>query len=209
MPNFPSVPLAPGVPAIPRDPLAVAAAISLLTVDAVINQFLSNQTLWGIFQGGSAGTIPLVIADNVTSMEFKQDWTLSTYPVEQGGFQSYDKVSLAYEVRLRFTTGGSLADRTAFLKSIEAIAGTLDLYDVVTPEKVYPSVNIMRYDYDRKAFKGLGLFAIDVWLMEIRVTAETQFQNTQAANSASPQNVGQVQPVAPSDRISSAFSAFH
>jgi hypothetical protein len=205
MPVFPNVPLAPGVPAIPRDPLAVAAGISLLTVDAVINQFLSNQTTWGIFLNG----VPVVQADNITSMEFKQDWTLSTYPVEQGGFQSYDKVSLAYEVRLRFTTGGSISHRANFLESIQAVADTLTLYDVVTPEEIYTSVNIMRYDYDRKAFKGLGLFAIDVWLMQIRVTAVTQFQSVQAAPSASPQNVGQVQPETTNAQVQSAFTAFH
>lgn len=202
MANYPNVPLAPGVPAIPRDPLAVAAAISLLTVDAVINQFLSNQTTWGIFLNG----VPVVQADNVTSMEFKQDWTISNYLVEQGGFQSYDKVNLPFEARLRFTTGGSIAHRANFLDSIAAIAGTLNLYDVVTPEELYTSVNIMRYDYDRKAFKGLGLFAIDVWLMEIRVTAATQFQSVKAAPSASPQNVGQVQPQTPTQQQASAVS---
>lgn len=196
MPIFPAVPLAPGVPSIPRDPLAVAAAISLLTVDTVISEFLSRKTIWGIFLNG----IPVVQADNVTSMEYKQDWSLSTYPVEQGAFQSYDKVNNPFEIRLRFTTGGSLVDRTAFLKSIEAIAGDLILYDVLTPEEVYTSVNVMRYDYDRKAFRGLGLFAVDIWLMEIRVTATTQFQNVKAASAASPQSGGQVQPVAPTQQ---------
>ncbi len=51
---FPNVPLAPGVPAIPRDPLAVVAGIALLTVDQAISQFLSAQTIWGIFLNGVA-----------------------------------------------------------------------------------------------------------------------------------------------------------
>jgi hypothetical protein len=72
------------------------------------------QQQWGIFQNG----VPIVTADTVSSFEYKQEWALSDFPVEQGGFASYDKVHIPYDVRFRFVSGGSEANRAALLSSI-------------------------------------------------------------------------------------------
>ena len=52
---------------------------------------------WGIYLNGVA----VLSYDNQMSFGYKQDWKISTYPVEQGSFQSYDKVQLPFEVRMR------------------------------------------------------------------------------------------------------------
>src|SRR5215469_5882183 len=36
------------------------------------------------------------VAASFVDVEYKQDWPISDYPVEQGGFQSYDKVRLPF-----------------------------------------------------------------------------------------------------------------
>lgn len=148
---------------------------------------------WGIFsQGGQA----LVLADNVLGVEFKQDWAISTYPIEQGGFKSYDKVYVPFDVRVRFSCGGSLARRKAFIASIDAIAATLDLYNVVTPEKIFPSVNVVHQAYNRTATDGLGVIKADVWLLQVSQTATQTFSNTAAPGAADVVNGGTVQAVA-------------
>lgn len=185
---FPNVPIALGVPPLPRSPVATVAAISLLVADAISFFGLSIAPRWGIFRDG----LPVVIADSVVTFDYKRDWTIANYPVEKGAFESYDKVSNPFEPRIRFAAGGSEVERQLLLDSIAAIAGTLDLYDVVTPEVIYQSANITHYDYRRSAHSGVGLLVIDVWLMEVRVTATSAF--TKSASSASVQNNGIVQP---------------
>lgn len=146
---------------------------------------------WGVFNRNGKSVIT---ADNVVSFEYKQEWTLSDYPIEKGGFESYDKVQTPFDARVRFGAGGSLSNRKKLLDSIAAIAGDLKLYDVITPEKSYTSVNIMHYDLARTAQNGAGFIIVDVWLMEVRVDADIDFSSTQQPSGAPTSSGGQVQP---------------
>lgn len=187
---FPNVPLVPGVPAVPRNPLlvAVAEAVTLLTADSV---FLppNGSTQWGIFLNG----VPVILADNVVTMDFKQDYHISNYPVEGGAFRSYDKVMTPFEAKLRFSTGGSVADRQNFINSITQIIGDTNVYDVYTPEQIYPSVNLVHWDFARAA-QNVGLLSIDIWVEQVSVTATQTFQNVKNPTSNSPVSGGPVSP---------------
>src|SRR5258708_40358358 len=125
---LPNVPNLPGAPPLPRAPglSAGGAAVTLLVADvlsALSSALFGPQ--WGIFKDG----IAVVIADSVITVDYKQDWTIATFPVEQGGFESYDKVSNPFDVRVRVASGGFEVARQALLESIEAVANSLDLFD--------------------------------------------------------------------------------
>ncbi len=203
MTTFPNVPPVPGVPPVPRDPSNPIGLPSLLTSDDPSAIDSPTDTPWGLFLDGDS----VVEADNVVSFEYKQDWTISTYPLEKGAFESYDKVQVPFESRIRFSRGGSESDRQAFLDSIAAIAGDMNLYDAVTPEEVYTSVNIQHYDYERTSQNGVGLITVDLWVMQVRVTAQQAFSNTKDPSGASPQNGGTVQPQDPTPTQANAATA--
>ena len=168
--------------------LPFASAITLLTSD-LIGEIAPPGAQWGIFSGGGE----VITADSVVAFDYKQEWSISDYPVERGAFESYDKVSLPFDVRLRFTAGGNAANRAALLESIAAIAGTTALFDAVTPEVVYPSVTISHYDYRRTARQGLGLLQIDVWCLQVNENA-TLSSGTAQPDGAAQVNGGSVQP---------------
>ncbi|HEY6030514.1 MAG TPA: hypothetical protein VIU44_08125 [Gaiellaceae bacterium] len=191
MTTFPDVPDVPGVPPLPRDPNAVAAAIVMLTGDIVSGYGAGLVPVWGIYRGGR----PVITADTIVGFEFKREWAIADYPVEQGSFASYDKVATPYVSRVQFAAGGDAENRQLMLDSLDAIAGDLQLYDVVTPERVYRSANVQRYDYRRAAQKGVGLLVVDVYLQEVRTSAGQQGgASTQSPSGASPQQDGDVQP---------------
>jgi hypothetical protein len=189
MPNVPNV---LGVP-----PLSsyAANAVTLLAVDLVASVLGAFAPQWGIFLDGS----PVVVADSVISVGYKQGWRIADYPIEGGGFVSYDKVDTPYDARVRFSTGGSDADRQALLDSVATIAGSTQVFDIVTPETVYADANVLDYDYDRTATEGVGLLQIDVRLQEVRLSATAAFSSTgtQAPSGASPQSGGVVLPQTP------------
>ena len=162
-------------------PLAVAD-------DSSIANLATQPAIWGLYLNGSA----VITADNVESFSFKQDYLISDYPTEGGGFETYNKVTVPYDVRIRFTAGGSDSDRQALLDSVSAAAETLDLYTALTPEATYPSVNIIHFDYRRTAENGVGLIRVDVWCQEVRVTATQTFSQVAAPSGADPQNNGNV-----------------
>ena len=182
------VPNVPGVPAVAFAPVFGVAAV-LLTQDdpSVILSLFSPQ--WGVFSDGS----PVIVSDIVTDLGFQDTWTISDYPVEQGGFETYDKVSLPYEARVRFVAGGNSAARENLLSSIVAIAGDLNFYDVVTPEQTYNNANILRYEYRRVANDGVSLLIVDVTLQEVRVTTTGNADNTAQPSGADQQNNGTTQ----------------
>jgi hypothetical protein len=126
---------------------------------------VSRPPSWGIYSGSQLVIEP----DTIVAYDFKREWALADYPVEQGGFETYDKVATPTEHRVRMASGGSLQNREALLQQIDFIAGNLQLYTIVTPEAVYVRCNIVRYDYRRTAVNGLGLIVIDVMLKEVRI----------------------------------------
>jgi len=191
---FPIIPIAPGVPALLRNPLAPLPSIVQLVEDVIFGFAGVLDPQWGVFQDG----FPVVTPDSIGAFEYRQDWRLSDYPVEQGAFESYNKVSTPFDSRVRLVSGGDVANRQELLDDVAAIAGTTQLYDIVTPEEIYTGVNVTGYSYRRTASNGMGLIIIELRFLEIRVTATAAFSNTQAPSGAGTTNDGTVQPQAPS-----------
>lgn len=177
----------------------------LLTGDIVQPIGQSGVPQWGLFKDGE----PVVFADNVIALEFKQDWDLLDYPVEDGAFQTYNKVKTPFDIRLRFSSGETANNRGALLSTIAFLSETLDTYDVVTPEVTYSNCNVEHYDYKRTASNGVGLIVIDVHLRQIRVAVVPAFSQTAAPSGADASFAGAVQTsVASSQENTNIFSLF-
>ena len=205
---FPDVPIAPGVPALPRDPNIPQSVIPLLTSDTPgLIPGSPIQQQWGLFLNGVAA----ITAESVQSFDFRSDWTIADYPVEGGQFESYDKVTNPFDIKLRFQVGGPIQAREALLASLEIAAPSLNLYDAQTPERTYTNVNITHYSYQRTATRGLGLLVVDVWVQQVRVSATVQFTgaqpvltSTKSPSGASPVADGTVTAI-PASQVQSRF----
>lgn len=153
-----------GIPDIPGVPKSVSGAVIQFGGAALINAIFGNY--WGVF--GQNG-IPLLLADNVTSLKHENTSKVSSVPVEQGSFASYNKVDDPYTVTVQMTKGsGGVFQRGAFLGLLEALAKSSDLYMVITPEAVYPNCAIVGYDYAREALDGARLLVVNIHLAEVR-----------------------------------------
>lgn len=182
--------MANGIPTLLNQIANITNIGSLIFSDAVLiyQKFLGNQ--WGIHNVNNGEAI---IPDSIISVEYNRDWTVASYPMEQGAFQSYNKIQMPFENRVRMTKGGSLEERQAFLNRLETIAASLDLYDIITPERTYNNVNIENINYVRSNTNGVGLLTVDVSFVEIRVSAISTFANTKETASQNPVSIGTVQ----------------
>lgn len=158
------VPIAPGVPALIRSGPAPVNP-ELLPASAQIQDTQRTGKNWGIFFNGQQ----IVTPDTFASIDYRQGWALADYPLENGAFETYNKVELPFDVRVRLASGGTIDNRQNLLRQIQNIAGDQRFYDVVTPEVIYQQCNIQHFDYRRTATNGVGLILIEVWLLEIRV----------------------------------------
>jgi hypothetical protein len=194
--------LPPGVPALAIN--IAFEAVKILTSDGL---GLSGQAIsgpWGLYdQQGN----PVLTGDSVLAFDFDQDAAVATYPVEKGGFESYNKVQTPYRTKFTFTKGGTESDRKAFLGVLNAVLKSTDPLVGMTPEVTYPSVTADHADFRRSARQGVTLLKVDVWLQEIRVAPALDFSNATAATppltdtadpeAKTPTNTGPVQATAP------------
>jgi hypothetical protein len=154
-----------------------------------------------------SGAIALpVTTASFVDVEYKQDWPISDYPVEAGGFQSYDKVQLPFDLKVRLAGGGSAPEILLFLNAIDAMANSIGLFSVITPEGAFNSLNVSHYDYKRTAKNGVSLIVVDVWFTQIRVTSTATFTNTQSPANADPSNIGIQQPQTPAPQTAGVGS---
>lgn len=196
----PNIPVAPGVPPLSRSTAAPSdSGIELLNSNAVQDQ--RSGKAWGVFLDGQQVVTP----DTFVSVDFRQGWALADYPVENGAFESYNKVDMPFDVRVRFASGGSEENRQKLIKQVTDIAEDLKFYDVVTPEVIYHNCNIQHYDYRRTSSNGVGLIVLELWLLEIRVVPKRGATVT-FPSSAPPFNSGQISSQAPTQRQSAIIA---
>lgn len=184
----------PGVPALGQ---ALAPLLNGIGAVSQISNALTQLTgmgitpVWGVFDQDGNDALQ---ADTVVGVDYRNGSRLVDYPLEDGAFQSYNKVANPFEVPIVAACGGSIEARQAFQARIDAMQGSLDTYSLVTPEKVYQSVNLERVDFSRRSNGGAGILVFNLWFREIRVTASVNGQAPKTPDAVPVRSLGQVAP---------------
>ncbi|WP_447921060.1 hypothetical protein [Achromobacter aegrifaciens] len=187
---FPDVPMAPGVPAVFRD-AASASVFELASLGlGARTGLMFGPPRWGLY--GDDGRQVLVF-ETFLGITFEQNGQISSFPVEQGGFSSFNKVDAPFEAKIKLAHAGDQASRNVMLSVLERIAGSTELYAVVTPEIVYPSANLVKYSYTRGDKNGSSLLLVDLTLSEVWQTAVPLSSATREPSGAAQKSNGQVQ----------------
>lgn len=184
-----------GIPPLLNKLANVGNTVTLLVADAkLIASFFSNKApQWGVYLKGKLAVAP----DNVVRMDSKNDWHIANYPMEEGAFQSYNKVKQPREVKLRMNKGGNKDVRQAFLTTVANMAGSLNLYDVVMPEGVISNMAVQHNDFNRTPTAGVGMITMELWFVEIMASIAPAFSNTAQPSGATPAQGGIVQAATP------------
>jgi hypothetical protein len=213
---YPNVPNLPGVPTLPRSPNFPPAVQAVLGIaEGILWQKLTQGPTWGIYdaRGGNSGDVGRCKADSMLSFDFRAESKISDFPVEQGGFATYNKVIMPNESVIRLTRSGTVAERANWLQGIDNVYRSQTLCHVVTPEKVYLNVVIESYDLSRRQGETENRLIVDMRLKEIRQVAVAFSTVKVTANAKNPASVGkansgQVQPVKPpASLLSQALAA--
>lgn len=215
MPNiivglYPDVPAFRGVPQLVRSPTAAqirALAIANAAVAGRLWRSAATQPKWGIFKASNGDQA--IVPDNIAAFENRNEARVADFPVQAGAFASYNKVQVPFELVVRLTKSSDLDGRARFLAAIDTAYKSLDLYNVLTPERTYLDVNITRYEVTRRGGGGaFYLTDVDLFFREIRQVA-AQYSTSAAAtrNAQQPSAVpsvsqGIVQPQPVPDSLS-------
>lgn len=211
---FPNVPNLPGVPPLARSALTAISTVQGL-VSAVGNtlQFFKGKQpgpLWGVYDSSMKS---VVTADSFLSFRNKRSTKLADFPIQDGAFASFNKVAIPYNAFIRISRGGSVTDRADLYAQLDALIDSLQLYQILTPEKTFLSVNMEDYEIVRESNKDAYFFTqVDLSFREIRpvvavyTTTDSAPDLTDAKQAAASPSINQgvVVPTVPSAAIQNA-----
>jgi len=202
MVDYPNVPNLPGVPPVYRDPNATTPTVDYATQDTASTADTTTDR-WGLFTVGGAVALEV---DSVVEVDFSKDYNTPQYPIELGSFESYNKVEMPYDATLVVSKGGLTTDRAQFQDTLESLLASLDLFDLVTPEKTYQNANLVGLRITRNAQRGAGLIVAEIKLRQIRIGEAAAFSNTKSDNASDQADTGAVQGQTPSTGTTTAAS---
>jgi len=197
---YPNVPNVAGVPQLQRNPNRAAAAGAVSTASATTTTSISVPSkVVGSWQIVDSQGAAMITPDSVLQLEYRGESRISSAPMEQGAFASYNKIASPYDLRLVITCGGNgVMSRDDFLSTLNALANSTALCTVVTPDAIFADCNLASFDYRRQANNGATLIIADCFFQEIRQTASAGYTNTKQVSGADPIKRGSVSPVTPS-----------
>ncbi len=126
---------------------------------------------YGIYSGG---TEALTGYNSVIGAGYAVDEQVPTYPIEGGGFESYNKVAQPFQAKIQYTI--YLSALPAFIARCEAMRQDTNLYSFLTPFYTWQNVNVVHYDWRLQDKRATSMLIVEVFGSEIRqqVTANAQ-----------------------------------
>ncbi len=185
--QFPTVPPFPGVPNLARSGTPASVSDSATTSGA--NAALATQL--GLPVTVIFGNSPLFSSlnlqpfdpsysikgaatmepDSMVELDLDASSSIMTHPVEQGGFDAYNRVQAPIKIRMLLACQGINMPRTGFLSALEGMREGTDLYTISTPDTTYYNMALKGYSYKKAAERG----AVTIW-------ADTQWEEARSTN---------------------------
>jgi len=189
--EFPNIPNVPGVPLLAR-------SFTVPTVDSLLNSAASQilglvfgTAIWGVYDQGG---LPALTPDTFLGVDFKNGSNVPTYPIEDGGFGTYNKINTPYDCKVKMAIGGDEFTRTQFLDACATMLDSIDFYSVVTPERTYLNATLQNYAYRRETRNGgTSMLIVDLWFLEIRTNVSDVVPTPAEASSFDAVSGGQIQ----------------
>lgn len=166
----------------------------------------------GVAVGAAGGLLPGNLIGSATlsvgSLEYAKEMRVSAFPIEKGGFASYNKVEMPANPVMTLYFSGTETERKAFIDKIDAATKSLELFAIVTPEANYIGYTMEKYTYRRTQQSGAYMYIVEVPLKEIREVTSTytvsnpgDVKNTTHPDAVPPVDAGKVQSTTPKTSV--------
>jgi len=144
--------------------------------DGQPSTLLADQSLFSGFAGVAVQSVGGLLPGNLIgsatlstgSLDYSKEMKVSDFPVERGGFASYNKVEMPANPVMVLYFSGTETERQKFINTIDAATKSLELFAIVTPEVNYIGYTMERYAYRRANNQGAYMYIVEVPLKEVR-----------------------------------------
>jgi len=218
---FPNVPALPGVPNIPRNPFLAAETIITIGSNAFARaqvNFLMAVARPPVYALIDESGAPVLLPDTFQAFANDDTSQLSNYPVEQGSFNTYNKVDNPFIPRVVMSKGGSDAERAAFFEQVLQLRRSTALLTLITPEAIFRNINLVAFNYSKTNRTGANMLHIEMIFNEVRLAPAAQYSEpdgetppitgdqTDSVNAPSPISGGQTQTIAPTGYAAGVYN---
>lgn len=200
--NFPNVPIAEGVPNLARSAYSLAqrtgatGRVMGLTgglAGTFLGQYL-NAMLSPSYALLDRKGDKLIQPDGPGEFEMKGDANVSTYPIEDGAFQSYNKVLNPENLAITLLCNGhGPMSRKQFIERCRELKNGTEIVTVVTPDQVYQSVVCTGMSYKQTSRNGATLLTVHMTFNEERTSASMSFPKAKTDSGSALQEGGQTE----------------
>lgn len=203
-----------------------ALATTVLNIGSALGINLLSPGASGYAITDTTGNI-VVVPDTMEVFDYDYEERLSDYPIEQGGFNTYNKVRVPRTIKVDIACGGrnliqegeqAIDDlinsalgthfsqgmsRTQFLAALDLMVGSLDLFTIITPDAAYTSFNAMSVRYNRSQRSGAGVIRASLVFREVIIAAAPSYSgaapyvDASDAGAANPVGTGTNTPLTP------------
>lgn len=192
---YPLVPKLVGVPAVLRAGAQIFDSITLgfLGAGDLVDSIIGSEPVqWGVFTDEGD---PISDYTSFVSFDMRSDARVADYPIENGGFASYNKVDEPDNVQVMLSCDGDTTRRNNFQRDMLAARKSLTLYTVLTETGTYYNCNLINLNWTHGREDGATVVKAYCEFREIRLRGTTAFSQTYDPSGASPQSNGQVQAI--------------
>ena len=119
---------------------------------------------------------PILDYTSMISVEIKQEGRVSSEPIEEGGFASYNKVEFPLDARVQVGMQGEPDELQDFLDKLVELKKEAETFSLVTAEQEHKNLTLESYDYARKREDGINTIFAELRIVEIREVSP-QFAN--------------------------------
>lgn len=192
---YPLVPKLVGVPAVLRAGAQIFDTLTLgfLGAGDLVNSIIGSEPVeWGVFDDDGD---PIADYTSFVSFDLRDDSRVADYPIENGGFASYNKVDEPFSVQVMLSCDGDTTRRNVFQRDLRWARRSLNLYTVLTQTGTYSNCNLVSVNWAHGVQDGATVVKAYCEFREIRQRGTTEFSQTQDPSGSSPQSNGQVQAI--------------
>lgn len=168
LPSIPSLPTVnlPKVVSFAKSPAAVLNLVSLIAKN--LPRFNPPRPIYAILNAETL--LPLTIPDSWQEVTpLVAEYQVSDYPIEDGAFAPYNKVRRPSLIAATLVKEGSDLERATWLEAIrqQLQADPLALYNVLTPQGIYPNQTLTGLSYQTRGDRGSNMLYLELKFSEV------------------------------------------
>lgn len=149
----------------------------------------------------------IIDPDSVMEFEINADSNVNSHPVEQGGFQAFNRVQEPISIRMQMACQGRQMPRETFLSTLKSLREGTQVVTISTPDTTYPNMTLKAFGYKKTSDRGaVTIWADTQWTEERSTNVTVSAPPTSQPQGAATTSLGSLQPATPSAQQQASIS---